>query len=969
MWRRGGGDNNTTTFPTTNPAGTETPIDEVKTSSNTISGVVDDDPVEGAEVYIDFGNGTFSTKAITNADGSYELKLSDEDIAKINPEIPEGADGPRDNLLLMASKDGRVLRNALARDVADGQVVYITNDTEAYAQYLESIGQLDTIALTEFNDELEKGRIKDDSDKTTFIRVIREDVKVYFYGGQKPTASSIFSKALTYLGKDKVALVADDSSYVSNRNIMSGGDILLPEDVDVSSDEITLTSKGNGRYTVGDGNDNTSIAYLQIQSGNIFRLIPLNIKARVITQLAQKLITPQQGGTLGTETDSISATIPPFALNESKNIIFNKIDSEGETTDGKMILDMQPSGLTFDMPITVKIKYSDFGIVDPNAVEWKYGSIEGGYENADIVSLDTANELIYLSISHFSNLTVVKKALPLILSNPFISNNTVKYPIDSPLYQYYNKVGHLGVDIKSTSDADIRAMCDGVIVKGKNYDSRHTNLKNRTKYVGSKDLYNINFILKCNSHAEYGDKLQFGYFHTSLNSDILDDFSSSKYVTVGQIIGKPFRWDGNSDESNTHLHLSAYLKDYSSVSRSYCVNKTLFSKEDIQVTSSVEKEFHIMDENDNDENYTPISYSYGCYAKKCQNNQYRINIGLGTSQMCDSNISSIVEYFQLSDNFFKKAGFIDPDLLLTGTSITDFDKVYWNSSIVIPNTNIKYHVKYNSSDCKTGDGCWKTEQELQSALTLCAKDCDTNWFDFYGKDDGKRHCSKSESGHGYGYDQCKNFATSGTLLEQAETTNGEVKFPLTSVENQYELYFTNIDKDIRINLGEYNTDDNHLLTSDLIYISDNLTFRKVYLKSSDTDINGTSAFVINENMTITSGSNLNNSKILIVPQIINVKKRVFKDTISAANLFVNNENRIKLTPFILDKEEVNVTIDTSPGNYGNDVLNLAQGDSVYFPLKHLIGCVRHSFETFINFTLNRVCLLLPCSAWERETVV
>ena len=395
---------------------------EIVTSSNTISGVVDDDPVAGAEVYIDFGDGTLSTKAITNTDGFYELKLSDEDLAIINPEIPEGADGPRDNLLLVASKDGRVLRNALTRDVADGQTVYITNDTEAYSQYLESIGQFDTIALTEFNSELEKGRIKDDSNKSDFIRDIREDVKTYFYGGEKPTANSIFSKALIHLGKDKVALVADDSSFVSSRNVMSGGDILLPENVDVSSDDITLTSKGNGRYTVGNGSDSTSTAYLKIQNGDTFKLIPLNIKERVVTQLAKETITPQQGGTLGSESDSISATIPPFALSESKEITFNKIDSEGETTDGKMILDMQPSGLTFDMPITVKIKYSDFGIVDPNAVEWKYGSIEGGYENADIVSLDTANKLIYLSISHFSNLVVkeMKAQTYLDLRNNFV---------------------------------------------------------------------------------------------------------------------------------------------------------------------------------------------------------------------------------------------------------------------------------------------------------------------------------------------------------------------------------------------------------------------------------------------------------------------------------------------------------------------------------------------------------------------
>ena len=80
----------------------------------------------------------------------------------------------------------------------------------------------------------------------------------------------------------------------------------------VTSDDITITSKGNGRYTIGNGSDSTNTAYLKIQSRDTFKLIPLNIKARVITQLAEELITPQQGGTLGDETDSISATIPPL---------------------------------------------------------------------------------------------------------------------------------------------------------------------------------------------------------------------------------------------------------------------------------------------------------------------------------------------------------------------------------------------------------------------------------------------------------------------------------------------------------------------------------------------------------------------------------------------------------------------------------------------------------------------------------
>jgi len=395
----GGGNKNTT-----NSQGVSTtPHKEQK---NIISGYVIDDAVKGATVYILFEDGTKSTQATTKSDGSYELKLSDDDLSKINPVIPDGADGPKDDLILVAEKDGKILRNAIDRDVENGKIVYITNDTEAYAEYLEAIGEFTASALTSFNNELEKGRIKDSSDLSDLIKDIRADVKSYFYGGDKPTASSIFEKALTHLGKEKLAQMSDHSSYVVHRNVMSGGDIILPSNVTVESDDITLTAKGNGRFTVGDGSDGDITAYLKISDNGVYRLIPISIKEKQTTLLSSSVVTPQKGEKIGTDTDSISATIPPYALLTNKTISFSKIESQGETADGKMILDMQPSGLKFDLPITVKIKYSDFGVTDPEAVEWKYGSVDGGYEDADIVNIDKENGVIYLNVNHFSNLVV-----------------------------------------------------------------------------------------------------------------------------------------------------------------------------------------------------------------------------------------------------------------------------------------------------------------------------------------------------------------------------------------------------------------------------------------------------------------------------------------------------------------------------------------------------------------------------------
>ncbi|WP_027179295.1 hypothetical protein [Maridesulfovibrio bastinii] len=376
-------------------------------SSIVISGVVDDDPVQGAEVYIDFGDGTTSTKAITGADGSYELTLSDEDMSKVSPTVPAGSYGPTDSLFVVAKKNGKILRNALPRDLTGKDNLYITNDSESYAQYLESIGKLNAEKLVEFNAELVKGRIKDSSPNADFIKDIREDVKDYFmHGANKPDPGNLFTKSINHLGNAKVASKSDNTSYISTRTLMSGGDIILPPGVSVSSDNVLITSKGAGRFTIGTGNEGGQSVYLKINQAGTYSLVPVELKAKQLTQIASQNVTPQRGATLGSDAEGVKATIPPFSLNEDTNITFNKVQSEGETVDGKMILDMQPSGLQFEMPITIKIKYSNFGVTDPNSVQWKYGSADGGYEAADIVSIDTENKYIYVRVQHFSNLVI-----------------------------------------------------------------------------------------------------------------------------------------------------------------------------------------------------------------------------------------------------------------------------------------------------------------------------------------------------------------------------------------------------------------------------------------------------------------------------------------------------------------------------------------------------------------------------------
>ena len=411
-------------------------------SGPVIKGYVLDDPVSNAEVYIDFGDG-ISTKAITKSDGSFEIKLTDEDLAKINPEVPEGADGPRSDLLIVAEKDGRFLRNAISRDINSTGIVYITNDTEAYARFLESIGAFDESSLLSFNNELKNGRIKDSSKYAAFIKALREDVKDYFYNGKELSKKDIFEKALQHLGKSELAKIADDRTILPVRNIVSGGDIILPKDVNVSSDEITITPKGNARYTLGDGNDPDKIVYLKIsRNDGTFALIPVNIKSKTIIEVAKKTVTPTKGATLGSDED-VKVVIPPFALNEQKEITIKKIETEGESADGKKILDLEPHGTKFQLPITIKINYADFGIEDPYAVQWKYGSLEEGYDYANIVSVDTTNKVIYLNVDHFSELVVKKinqrEYLDLgPIYSILIPNRSTRYGIrDIPFYNPY----------------------------------------------------------------------------------------------------------------------------------------------------------------------------------------------------------------------------------------------------------------------------------------------------------------------------------------------------------------------------------------------------------------------------------------------------------------------------------------------------------------------------------------------------
>lgn len=380
-------------------------------NANSISGMVGFSQIStGAEVYVGFSDGTFSEKIDIEVDGSYKLLLTNEDLEKINPKIIEGFDGDKDDVQIFVTKNGRKLRSGMSHDLSKEKAINISVDTEAYAQFLEIIGEYSVSALTEFSRELDDhGYIKENSDYYSLIKSIRPDIDNYFISGLTlPSNGDIFTRAISTLGKNKLAELSDNNSYVTHREHMSGGDVVLPSNITVKSNDIAIFSKGNGRFTIGDGEDSEKTIYLEINDNGIYKLIPINIRERKKVFLSSGIISSQKGGVIGAADSSISINIPPFSLLSNKKIDFNIIKSEGETSDGKIILEMLPSGLKFDLPITVKVKYGDFNVTDPNTVEWKYGSIISGYKDADIVNIDKNSGFIYLNIEHFSNLIVKK---------------------------------------------------------------------------------------------------------------------------------------------------------------------------------------------------------------------------------------------------------------------------------------------------------------------------------------------------------------------------------------------------------------------------------------------------------------------------------------------------------------------------------------------------------------------------------
>jgi len=376
-----------------------------ETPDDIISGFVVDESLKGTSVYIQYDNDNSSRPVTIETNGYFEIQLFEDDLAIINTKVIEGADPTKENLLIVAENDGRLLRNAITRNIDEIATVYISADTEAYAQYLDSIGKFDTINLEKFNSLLENGRIKNSNDYSGFINNLRDDVTNYFiFEHNKLSNQEIFDKAIQFIDNDFLFIETYDEKIMLINNIMSGGDILLPLNVKVSSDDIDITDKGNGRFTIGSGNDMDNDVFLKIQDNNIFKLMKLKIKEKHITEIAKTIVIPQNGATLG--NNSVILDIHPFALNEEVELTINAINSEGETTDGKIILDLQPPGLNFEVPIIVKLRYSDFNIYDPNSVQWLYGTVGKNIDNANIKTIDLENGYIWLEINHFSNLMV-----------------------------------------------------------------------------------------------------------------------------------------------------------------------------------------------------------------------------------------------------------------------------------------------------------------------------------------------------------------------------------------------------------------------------------------------------------------------------------------------------------------------------------------------------------------------------------
>jgi hypothetical protein len=349
--------------------------------------------------------------ATTDVQGRFTINLNTQSLARINPEVPEGSDGPRGGILLVAENNGQI-RTVISRSADEWGAIRMTPQTEAFASLLETTGNYSSDALMTFPGS--DGWVSTDNELASLIEVLAEDVRRHFEGGSAlPTRNTIFDLAVQHTDPQYLAQFTNGESEVPNYPVMAGGLITLSsavQDVRVI-DGTNVSALGEGLYRIGTGSESadTFIRLTIGESENVtYRLAPLSIRSKVETTLVNQQVTPQAGAQLGDA--SIGVKLHPFSLREETQITLTRVDTQGDTSLGRPILRMEPAGLQFDRPVEVTINYRDVGVEDPDAAEWLYGSESQGYQSAGVIAIDKSDSTVKLSLQHFSEILVKEVA-------------------------------------------------------------------------------------------------------------------------------------------------------------------------------------------------------------------------------------------------------------------------------------------------------------------------------------------------------------------------------------------------------------------------------------------------------------------------------------------------------------------------------------------------------------------------------
>ena len=113
------------------------------------------------------------------------------------------------------------------------------------------------------------------------------------------------------------------------------------------------------------------------------------------------LIDAEQGGTI--QVANTLLTVPPGALPQDTVITVARPEGLTLGADGIEYVTLEPSGLTFDQPVTLTLTYTDSPDVDEEFINFAlYSETTGEWEILPVLARDAAGSQVTVQVSHFS---------------------------------------------------------------------------------------------------------------------------------------------------------------------------------------------------------------------------------------------------------------------------------------------------------------------------------------------------------------------------------------------------------------------------------------------------------------------------------------------------------------------------------------------------------------------------------------